>query len=154
MKFHINLNEVLKPIFDLLNNDATLQGTAYLSGTGKVCSQRVPVSMQPPYLLITLQSAIPDTMQTYTGELRIFCYTALLSNGQIGNRGNLILNQCDKLLNCEQFTYTPADTGLPSVTILPLYSLGIVPSIFNSDGDDDLPRGVVRYKITFGYNGN
>ena len=151
MIFNMNANDIVSGIYSIVNADTTLQGSGYLDGTGKVFVQRVPVNPTPPYLLITLSSIIPNAMQIYTGELRIFCYTALQLNGQINTIGDLILNRCDELLNDQQFTIESSGAGLPDVQTQPLYSLGIIPSFFDSSGDDTLARGVCRYRLEFGY---
>jgi len=145
MIFNINVNDVLNSVYGAINADNTLKSGDYLESANKVFINRNPAEVKAPYIIITLQSLKPNAMQYYTGELRIFCYTYLLSNSLIDERGNLILSRCEELLNNEILTIT-------GMTVQPLFSLGVVPSFCDPQMDNEKARGLLRLKIELGHN--
>ena len=152
MIMSMNDNDVINAIYDCLNDDSTLQGSDYLGTTNRVFTNRSPQGASAPYIVIELQSLHPSAMQQYTGELRIHCYTSLQSNGMIDEKGNEILNRWEELLNGVWFDVISSDISLPNITIQPLYELGKVSSYFHAGANDEKAKGVLRFRLSCGYN--
>jgi len=149
----INDNDVINAVYDLINGDATLQGSTLLGSANKVFTQRSPQKVSTPYVVIELQSLHPNAMQHYTGELRLHCYTSLQSNGMIDPKGNDILNRCELLLTGIGFNDVESTDGaLPNITIQPLYGLGKTPSRFNPTSNNEKAKGMLRFRLSCGYN--
>lgn len=142
MIFYFNPQDVLTAIYNILVADATLPGANYLTSAGRIFTTRAPEVQTCPYLLITLDMLVPDDMQQYQGEARVFCYTKILANGQIDQTGNRILSKCDELLN----------NSIPSIggaTVQSLISLGIIPTLYDPE-DKSKARGICRYRVQCG----
>ncbi len=145
MTFYFNPQDIITAAYNLLIADSTIIGSTYLTSSGRIYRNRYPDTVEAPFCLITLDSWIPDDNHFCSGELRVFCFTKLLGNGQIDERGNRILSRCEQLLNNQVLTVSGA-------TAKPLYSLGIVSSFYNSGDDKSKARGVLRLRVEAGKN--
>ena len=145
MIFNININLILDAVYAVINGDSTLQGNSYLESANKVFLNIVSREASAPYGVITCGELKPNAMQMYTGEIRIFVYTKLLSNSMIDPKGNLILSRCEELLNNKCLS-------INGMTTQPLYSLGIIPSFLDIETDHEKARGVLRLRIEVANN--
>jgi hypothetical protein len=139
---NINPSVPVNALRDVLIADTTLQGSSYLTSSGRIFTRRAPAGQASPFLVIEAKEIFSNGIFQFTGEIRIFCYTALLSNGQIDARGDLILYRCQELLNDQQI----AITGMSVVSL----TTSVVPSFFDPESDDSKARGVLRVKLDFG----
>jgi len=140
---NINPAVPLAAIVSVLTNDSALQGASYLNGTNKVYSKRAPTGAVCPYLVVEPKEIFTNGIFQFTGEFRVFCYTALLANGQISSIGDSVLFRCQELINDQQI----AITGMSTVSM----TTSIVPSFFDPESDDSKARGVLRIKFDFGF---
>ena len=145
MNFHLNPDAVVTPIVVLLRADTTLQAAGYLNGTNKVFSGRLPDAAVLPAVCAQAPTVQMDDGTQWMGEIRLYCYTTLLSNGQVDPKGNTILARCEELLADESVTVS-------GMTVQNFFSLGIIPSFFDSQTDKSKARGVLRLRATLGYN--
>ena len=95
---NINPAVPLAAIVSVLTNDSALQGASYLNGTNKVYSKRAPTGAVCPYLVVEPKEIFTNGIFQFTGEFRVFCYTALLANGQISSIGDSVLFRCQELI--------------------------------------------------------
>jgi hypothetical protein len=139
-----NINPIvpLEAIRDTLIADATLAGASYLTSTGRIFTRRAPNSQTCPYLVIESKEIFSNGIFQFSGEIRVFCYTAILLNGQISPLGDLILMRCQELLNDQQIIIT----GMSTISA----TTSIVPSFFDPEADESKARGVLRVKLDFG----
>ena len=144
MTFHFNPDNLLSAIATALRNDATLQGSVYLGGTSQVYTSRLPTSATGRLLLVTT-GGLQQIDSQWSGEVRVFCYAALLGNQQIDPRANAILDRCEELLS-------NGTVSVSGMTVQPMASLGTVPSFFDQESDKTKSRGVLRLRVTIGYN--
>lgn len=147
MIFHFNPQDVLSAAWTVLNSDSTLKGSTYLTASKRVFTNRAPNENNLPFIVIDLPMWVPSETQQYQGEMRIFAYVGLLANGQPDfDRGNKILSRIDELLNNMVLSVSGA-------TMHPLYSLGLVPTMFDTAADNSKARGVARYRVSGGKSG-
>ena len=136
--------DVLTAVKNLLVADTVLPGVNYLGYANRIFTMKAPEKQPMPYLLVTLDMLVPDEMQTYSGECRVYSYVELLSNGQIdGSKGNRITSRCEELLN----DLVPVISG---ATVQPLVSLGVVPHFYDAADDKSRSRGVARFRVQCG----
>jgi len=145
MNFHLNPDAVMTPIVVLLRADVTLQGADYLNGTNKAFSGRLPNDATLPAVCVQAPTVRMDDGTQWVGEVRLYCYTSLLANGQVDPKGNIILARCEELLSDESVTVS-------GMTVQNMLSLGIVPSFFDAKTDKTKARGLLRLRVTLGYN--
>lgn len=146
LSFNFNPTDFAIAIRTILRADATLEGADYLNGTQNIFTNRAPRKQTGNFIVIETPTFVQNDMMEHSGVLRVFVYVPLLGSGQIDARGNKILDRCQALLN----NISPAITG---GTCQPLYGLGIVPLFYNqSDSDETLSRGVVRFNVNLGIN--
>lgn len=146
MILNFNPTNIIDAVYDTLNSDSTLRGSSYLNGTKKIFKRRAYHYENTRYIVITLDQWIPDSMNNYSGELRIYVYTKILANGQIDEAGDLVLNRSEELLNDQILT-------LSGGAIRPLMTLGIIPSYFDPISDNSKARGVLRMRVEAGMDG-
>lgn len=144
MRFYFNPDNLCSAIATLLRDNAVLQGANYLNGVLKVFVGRAPTGAAAPYLVVW-NLPLYQGDSTWDGEIRIACYTPLLVNGQVDPKGNTILAKCEELLADETVT-------VAGMTVQPLVSRGIVPSLFDPETDKSKARGVLRVFVRLGYN--
>jgi hypothetical protein len=140
MNFDFNPSLLQDAIYNILNNDATLQQSDYLKSSNKIFRSRAPRTPAPvaPYIVEEILELIPDDMGLYKSEIRLHIYLALLSNGQIDvTAGHRIVNRCEILLN----NVTPA---LTEGVAMPLITLGVVPMMYDTQADDSKAKTVLR----------
>jgi hypothetical protein len=140
---NVNPAVPLAAIASVLTSDATLQGASYLNGANKVYSRRAPAAAVCPYLVVEPKEIFTNGIFQFSGEFRVFCYTALLSNGQISAVGDSVLMRCQELLNDQQLIIAAMSTV--SVTT------SVIPSFFDPEADDSKARGVLRIMFNFGF---
>lgn len=144
MRFDFVPTALVTAINAVLAADSTLQGASYLNGTNKFFTGRFPNDKVLPCLL-TQASEFPQSGSQFIGTIRIFCQASLMSNGQIDPLGDLILARVEELLSNGVVTVT-------GMTVQPMESLGIVPSFLDQESNKSEQRGVVRFRVTLGYN--
>jgi hypothetical protein len=137
---NINPTILLEAVRDILINDSILSGASYLNGTGKIFTRRKPNNQTGQYLVIECKDIPSSGIAQFSTEVRVFCYTALLTNGQIISLGDLILFRCQEVLNDQQIVVV----GLSTISMMTT----IVPS-FLDETDPSRARGVLRIKIDF-----
>jgi hypothetical protein len=138
---NINPSILLNGLRDILDDDAPLQGSLYLTSINRIFTRRAPTTQPVPYLVIECKDVPSDGTAQFITEVRIFCYTKLLANGQIDGRGDLILYRCQELLNDQNIDIT--GLGMISMTTTP------VPSFLDPE-DPQKARAVLRIRVMFG----
>jgi hypothetical protein len=147
MKFDINPDTVLNAMQAKCIADSVLIGASMLNSANALFTNRLPNDAALPCgLFTTFGFAMDDTGSEYSGEVRLFVYSALSTNGQISALGNSILARCEEILANETLTIT-------NMTVQPIRSLGIIPTMFDAETDKFKARGVLRLRVTCGYNG-
>lgn len=140
---NINPTVIVSAIRDALEANSILVGSGYLGGSGKVYSNRKPTSAECPYIVIECKDINYMSQGQFSTEARIFVYTAILANGQISAISNLILYQCQTILNDNSLSIT----GMSVISM----TTAIVPTFFDEEADESKARGVLRVKLDLGY---
>jgi hypothetical protein len=139
---NVDPSVVFEAVRDTLLADMTLNGATCLGSSGRIFTRRAPSSQTSPFLVIECKGIQSAGIGQFFTEVRVYCYTLLLSNGQIDPKGDVILNRCQEVLNDQQIVME--DASVISLTT------AIVPSFFDSESDDSKARGVLRVNLTFG----
>lgn len=143
MKFHLNPDLIITAVRTSLLSDSALFDATLLGATGKIYTGSLPTDYKSPCLLVTTQSFL-QLASEFTGEIRIFHYRGLLSNGQIDPKADAVVAEVEKYLIENEFVIT--DMSVVSVS-----SLGNVPSFFDGETDRTKSRGVCRLNAVIGY---
>lgn len=146
MVFHIDVNaKILTPIFTVLHNDSTLQGSTYLNGTLNVFKSKAPRDLPDHSLLIEDSGITDDDTSQWMGEVRVHIISELLSNGQIDvSRMSRIQSRVQELLVNEILTVSGA-------VWMPVESRGTI-GPFNDRDLGNKARGVQRLWVNVGVN--
>ena len=140
----MNPDVVMTVIANVLKADVTLR--EHLGDANRVFLWRFPNEQPSKYILLTLYPFDPNDMGIRSGELRVYVYTKLLSNGMIDSSGNVIVSRCEELLN------NVSPPSLAGGCILNVMTLGTIPSLHDLQ-DKSHAKGVLRLRIEAGLNG-
>jgi hypothetical protein len=126
IRWNFNPVEVVDAIAIILKADTTLQGANYLNGTNNIWKIIAPDDAANRLLVIQTPTLVPDAIQGYSGEVRVYCYVPMLNNGQINSVCNTIINRCEILLNNVSLAITSGKSQ-------PMQSRGVVPAYFDPE---------------------